>query len=118
MRVIFEEVDNEFFLEVILTAYDFEKIENFGGVIGNYVWENKTVKDLNVYIRKEKDNRQCHSSKERKQVAAKDSQRTSSEKFLKVSRKSKPLLSLIPKRVGGKKLLPKKKPTRKQPSNG
>ena len=39
-------------------------------------------------------------------------------KFLKVSRKSKPLLSLIPKRVGGKKLLPKKKPTRKQPSNG
>lgn len=113
MRVIFEEVDDEYYFEVILSRRDLEHFDTFGGIIGDFIWEGDGIKPMNVYIRKEKESESCHLSKEKKQAVEKDFQRTLSERCTKVSPKSKPSRSLIRKRAGAKKLLPKRKPQRK-----
>ena len=108
MRVIFEEVDHEYFFELVLSPQDFEQIETFGGIIKDCVWEGNGIKDINVFIRKEKENKLCHSLKEKKHQAEKGSLKILKEKCTKGSHKSKQSLSLIPKRAEGKRKLPKK----------
>ena len=109
MRVIFEEVDSEYFFELILNPTDFERIEMLGGIIGTFVWDGDGIRDVNVYIRKEKEKELCHSLKEKEPVPLKDSPKISRERCTKASRRSKLSRSLIAKRVGGKRRLPKLK---------
>lgn len=104
MRVIFEEIDRELFFEVVLTSLDFDQIELLGGVIGDFICEISEAKTINVYIRKEKD--LCHLSKAQKPKLERAFHLTSKKKSKRVSRKNKPLRSLIAKREG-KKLLRK-----------
>lgn len=107
--MIFEEVDHEYFFEIILSTEDLEQIKTLGGILREYLWEGNNIRDINVYIRQEKEGAICHSLKEKKQAAKKGFQRTSKEKCTKANHKSKPLRSLIRKRVAGKKRLPRKK---------
>lgn len=109
MRLIFEEVMSEYFFELVLNGTDLEKLDQIGGLLATYVWEGDGIRDINIYLRKEKDKEPCHSSKEKKQVPEKGFLKTSSEKCTKESLRSKPSPSLIAKRVGGKKRLPKLK---------
>lgn len=53
MRLIFEEVDREYFLEVILDSEDLAKIQESDGVIEEYYWDDRYITDINVFIRKE-----------------------------------------------------------------
>lgn len=114
MRLIFEEVDREYFFEIILSTEDLEKIKTLGGIIKEYLWGENNIRDINVYIRQEKEGAICHSLKVKKQAAEKDFPRTSKEKWKPENLKSKPLRSLIRKRATEKKRLPR----RKAKSNG
>lgn len=51
MRIIFEEVEREFFFEVILGAADLERIQDFGGVVGEFLWDIDGIKYINVFVR-------------------------------------------------------------------
>lgn len=51
MRIIFEEVDNEYFFEIILTPIDHEKLNQFGGVVGDFFWNAEGIKNINVFVR-------------------------------------------------------------------
>jgi hypothetical protein len=110
MRVIFEEVDGEYFFEIILTPYDLEKLDTYGGIIGDFAWEGNGVRDINVYIRKEKESDSCHSSKERKHPQKRGSLKISEGKntLTQKCQPNRPLLSLLAKRAGAKRKLPKK----------
>lgn len=108
MRIIFEEVEGEYFFEVILTPKDLETISAFGGIIRDCLWEGNGIKNINVYIRKEKESELCPSLKEKQLKAEKDSLRTYEEKCMKESPKNKRSQSLIAKRAGGKKVLKKR----------
>ena len=109
MRVIFEEVEKELFFEVILNSRDVEHFQQFDGIVGDFIWNVNGLREINVFIRKEKESEICHSLKEKKLVVEKDSQKISKEKCMKESRKNKPSLSLTPKREKEKKLLPKRR---------
>lgn len=108
MRVIFEEVENEYFFEVILTDDDYYQVEELGGVIKNCIWEGNGIKQINIFLRKEKEKNLCHLLKEKKHPVKKDSQKILNEKWEKENPKNKPLLSLIPKRDEEKRKLLKK----------
>lgn len=109
MRLIFEEVDHEYFFEIILSAEDLEDIQTLDGIIREYIWDTNNIRDINVYIRKDKKGDLCHSLKERRQVQKKDSQKTCAEKCMKASPKSKQWPLLIAKRVEAKKVKLKRK---------
>jgi hypothetical protein len=51
VRVILEESDGEYFFELILADYDFEKIKTYGGIIEDYVLDRSGPLYLNVFIR-------------------------------------------------------------------
>ena len=76
MRVIFEEVDAELFFEVILTAKDVEHFQRFNGIVGYFVWDIGGIREINIFIRKEKDYETCHLSKEKKQKQEKTDTRS------------------------------------------
>ena len=104
MRVIFEEVQRELFFEIVLNTRDIDHFAQFEGIVGDFVWDiDGIVREINVFIRKEKDNELCHLSKEKKQVPKKDFPKISAERCTKESPKSNPLRSLIARREGVKK---------------
>lgn len=108
MRVIFEEVDNELFFEVILTSQDLEHYEEFDGIVGDFFWEMAgEVRQINVFIRKEKENELCHSNKVN---LRKLSPKISPSFVMLDTKKNKVLPSLYPKRAGVKKRRLKKSP--------
>lgn len=112
MRIIVEELDDEFFFEFHLSPSEFDQLLIGENVLDEFKWDLGNYKSLNILIRKEKENI-CHSLKEKRQAAEKDFQRTSSEKLKRESPKNKPLRSLIAKRVWEKKLLPKRNQPKK-----
>jgi hypothetical protein len=87
--VIFEEVDGEYFFELILDQEDFDQMNTFGGIIRDYVWENGAVKLINIYLHPEKKEGLCHLSKEKKPKREKGSQRTLGGKSKRGSHKSR-----------------------------
>lgn len=54
MRVIFEKVEGQYFLEIILGWKDIKRLESGGELQGDFIWEENEINDLNVFIRKEK----------------------------------------------------------------
>lgn len=51
MRVILEEVEGEYFFEVILTDADLERMKNFGGLIEDFILDRDGPVYLNVFVR-------------------------------------------------------------------
>lgn len=51
MRVILEEVEGEYFFEVILTDEDLERMKNFGGLIEDFILDRDGPVYLNVFVR-------------------------------------------------------------------
>lgn len=107
MRLIFEPADDCYYFEVILNSLETKLLENHDGIVEEFTWDTGEVQDINVCIRKE--GITCHSSKEKQPNLGKDSLRTSKEKWKPENPRSKQLLSLIRKRDGEKRVLPKKK---------
>jgi hypothetical protein len=89
VRLICEELDGTFFIEVILNESDCNNFECHNELLGEFVGDVQGFRNFNLFIRKEQT---CHSSKERLPVAEKDFQRTYEEKLMKESPKRKPSL--------------------------
>lgn len=53
MRVVFDEVDNELFFEIVLNEIDLEKFTKFNGVVGDFIWNLNGLREINVFVRKE-----------------------------------------------------------------
>lgn len=70
MRVIFEEVDREYFLEICLSASDKEKISSKDGVVGEYLWDGNGIKGINIFIRTEGEKMPLKKGKSNKTVSA------------------------------------------------
>lgn len=54
MRVIFENVEGQYFLEIILGWKDVKSLESRGELQSDFFWEENEIADLNIFIRKEK----------------------------------------------------------------
>lgn len=52
MRVIFEELDGDYYFEVILLDEEIERLAS-DGVCKDFVWDKDFQRDLNIFIRKE-----------------------------------------------------------------
>ena len=52
--MIFENVEGQYFLEIILGWKDIKKLDVKGELQGDFFWEENEIADLNVFIRKEK----------------------------------------------------------------
>lgn len=51
MRLIWEEVDNEYFLELILNLHDIDKIKEESGLVREFIWPDHPITKINVFIR-------------------------------------------------------------------
>jgi hypothetical protein len=51
MRVIWEEVDNEYYLELILNLHDIDKIKEEPGLVREFKWPDSVINKINVFIR-------------------------------------------------------------------
>ena len=107
MRLIFEEIDREYFLEVILDCEDLDNLIYSEGVVQEYFWDDRYITDINVFVRKE--GIRCHWLKGKKLELEKDSAKIFEEKLTQESLKSRRSPLLIRKRDKGKKRLPRKK---------
>ena len=52
MRVIFEEVDREYYLEIILNLHDIDRIKEDSGLSRDFKWPSDQINKINVFVRK------------------------------------------------------------------
>jgi len=51
VRLIWEEVDNEYYLELILNLHDIDKIKEESGLVREFIWPDHPITKINVFIR-------------------------------------------------------------------
>jgi len=52
MRVIFEEIDNEYYLEIILDLLELQVLSDSQELVEEFVWEASEIKSINIMVTK------------------------------------------------------------------